>query len=92
MGLSRHSGRRMQGYLTSSRFHQQVKEGTAKKMSAVNSRSFNRMKNKLKRHNQNHTAEIAKYRQVSITSHYARTFSAIFLSHSRPITIPLLDG
>jgi hypothetical protein len=51
-----------------------VKEGTAKKMSAVNSRSFNRMKNKLKRHNQNHTAEIAKYRQVSITSRFAHIF------------------
>lgn len=55
-------------------------------MSAVNSRSFNRMKNKLKRHNQNHTAEIAKYRQVSITA-ASLTFSFNFVSHSGPITV-----
>lgn len=42
----------------------QVKDGSAKKMSANSSRSFNRMKNKLKRHNQNYTNDIAKYRQV----------------------------
>ena len=41
-----------------------AKEGTAKKMSAGNERSFKRMKNKLNKNNKTHETEIALYKQV----------------------------